>query len=933
MDPPRKSNGMQKLYTKIIHKIEDFPPKIHAKLHKTSSKYHVQSSSGVARQPKRYYHHHQQHQLVASQQQVIGAIGSPDKRPERPVRRTKISPRNYENVIVSRPIQQTVGGDYLSDQDDDLDVKLVSNSVLSLEDEIFEELEKVAHDEAKLNAVLQNFDKILADFNAQTHKQQPKKEKIKPKVENQVKKTEVSLKEKPSKIPQPPQGLQKSKTCSIIESRCILKKTPSDSGEFVNPDRLKINCSLDARLNLFNQATRSLWNLQDFEEFAKSGAESLKSESNLPEKSDVESQGKNYNTYKIKSGSRVIESEKTLKANPNGLSKSVSQINRDTSKDVKKPQIEGAKSKTQFTRAKSVWELGNPTLSQPNQLRRTISNSRIPVKMSAAPSPSKTSSQEVKMDSNPTKKVIKASTSHQVVVKATTSVKCREKSAESPTGAISKRQNSASAISRAKCGQKVYKSIEVTHSKSAQQTRCQRKRETDVLLDKCLERGQAILKKVEAFGNATKYSSDVILASVRQLSEAERKGDMVDGVVMTSHARESLAKTASLATVKRGLQPFNDASIKRPTSGGGGGKARPVVRDYSVTAEHNKSNDRVASSKSEAHQTNGEKKQPMHFAQEKNVANPRMESCKIIPPVMGPSQQAKVLISMKSIQNLRDTLPPPPPPPIPATITPKAPETETKEDLRNEKEYQSDCSDDSGHISNENEEITKTTDSDSTSQQPDDSLEMKPAVVTGKISEQLLEKFEPKASSKTSNDQKMINGGAVAIKVAEMNNWNLMKSTMTTREQSSEVLFRSGVLGQLEAKRDELLSDRIVQFQAYSRGYLARKRVAQRRIQELAVRCIQRNVRAFLMVRDWPWWRLLVRVTPLLNVHRTEEQLKAANDELQTLRAKLDKIETDRATLKAENEKLEAKLTEEENHLLFSLNITANLRDCDSVSI
>lgn len=27
-------------------------------------------------------------------------------------------------------------------------------------------------------------------------------------------------------------------------------------------------------------------------------------------------------------------------------------------------------------------------------------------------------------------------------------------------------------------------------------------------------------------------------------------------------------------------------------------------------------------------------------------------------------------------------------------------------------------------------------------------------------------------------------------------------------------------------------------------------------------------------VRDWPWWRLLVRVTPLLNVHRTEEELR-----------------------------------------------------------
>ncbi|XP_058832508.1 unconventional myosin-XVIIIa isoform X3 [Topomyia yanbarensis] len=126
----------------------------------------------------------------------------------------------------------------------------------------------------------------------------------------------------------------------------------------------------------------------------------------------------------------------------------------------------------------------------------------------------------------------------------------------------------------------------------------------------------------------------------------------------------------------------------------------------------------------------------------------------------------------------------------------------------------------------------------------------------------------------------------------------------------SQVLFRSGVLNQLEAKRDELLSGRIIQLQAYCRGHLARKRLAQRRVQELAVKCIQRNVRAFLKVREWAWWRLLVRVTPLLNVHRTEEQLKIATTELQVLKAKLDKVESERNNLKTENSKLELRLSD-----------------------
>ncbi|XP_044261051.1 unconventional myosin-XVIIIa isoform X2 [Tribolium madens] len=126
----------------------------------------------------------------------------------------------------------------------------------------------------------------------------------------------------------------------------------------------------------------------------------------------------------------------------------------------------------------------------------------------------------------------------------------------------------------------------------------------------------------------------------------------------------------------------------------------------------------------------------------------------------------------------------------------------------------------------------------------------------------------------------------------------------------SQIFFRNGVLSQLESQRDERLAGMVVNLQAHCRGYLARRRLTQRKLQDLAVRCIQRNVRKFLLVRDWPWWRLLVRVTPLLNVHRTEEELRIKTDELEALKSKLEKLETERTTLKHENNKLEAKLSE-----------------------
>ncbi|XP_045454349.1 unconventional myosin-XVIIIa-like [Melitaea cinxia] len=124
------------------------------------------------------------------------------------------------------------------------------------------------------------------------------------------------------------------------------------------------------------------------------------------------------------------------------------------------------------------------------------------------------------------------------------------------------------------------------------------------------------------------------------------------------------------------------------------------------------------------------------------------------------------------------------------------------------------------------------------------------------------------------------------------------------------IMFRGGVVGELDARRDAALARVLVRLQARARGLLARRRAQRLRTQHTAARCVQRNVRAFLAVRDWPWWRLLVRVTPLLAVHRTEHRLKQAQDELETLRAKLEKVETERTHYKNETEKFENKLSE-----------------------
>ncbi|XP_076647208.1 unconventional myosin-XVIIIa isoform X1 [Halictus rubicundus] len=130
------------------------------------------------------------------------------------------------------------------------------------------------------------------------------------------------------------------------------------------------------------------------------------------------------------------------------------------------------------------------------------------------------------------------------------------------------------------------------------------------------------------------------------------------------------------------------------------------------------------------------------------------------------------------------------------------------------------------------------------------------------------------------------------------------------RVGQSQIFFRSGTLERLEAQRDEKLTGHIILLQARCRGYLARRKLNTLKLQDLAVRCIQRNVRKWMSVREWPWWRLYVKVAPLLNVHRTEDQLKEKTEELEILKAKVERLELERNHLKHDNDILETKLSE-----------------------
>uniref|UniRef100_A0A673HTU3 Myosin-9 n=1 Tax=Sinocyclocheilus rhinocerous TaxID=307959 RepID=A0A673HTU3_9TELE len=122
----------------------------------------------------------------------------------------------------------------------------------------------------------------------------------------------------------------------------------------------------------------------------------------------------------------------------------------------------------------------------------------------------------------------------------------------------------------------------------------------------------------------------------------------------------------------------------------------------------------------------------------------------------------------------------------------------------------------------------------------------------------------------------------------------------------SKVFFRAGVLAHLEEERDLKITDVIITFQAWCRGYVARRAFAKRQQQLTAMRVIQRNCAAYLKLRNWHWWRLFTKVKPLLQVTRQEEEMVAKEEELVKMKERQQQAEDQLKEFEAKQQQFNA---------------------------
>lgn len=126
---------------------------------------------------------------------------------------------------------------------------------------------------------------------------------------------------------------------------------------------------------------------------------------------------------------------------------------------------------------------------------------------------------------------------------------------------------------------------------------------------------------------------------------------------------------------------------------------------------------------------------------------------------------------------------------------------------------------------------------------------------------------------------------------------------------ASRVFMKRGVLRYLEQQRDQQVTGWLVHLQASCLGHLARQKYRKLKVQQMAVRCLQRNLRALRVAAKWSWWKLFCKIRPQLDVNLDNERLRAKEDEISALRRRLEKSEKERNELRQTAESLETKIT------------------------
>jgi myosin protein heavy chain len=121
----------------------------------------------------------------------------------------------------------------------------------------------------------------------------------------------------------------------------------------------------------------------------------------------------------------------------------------------------------------------------------------------------------------------------------------------------------------------------------------------------------------------------------------------------------------------------------------------------------------------------------------------------------------------------------------------------------------------------------------------------------------------------------------------------------------TKVFFRAGVLAELEDQRDTLIRDIMIRFQSAARGFTQRRIANKRLYRAEATRIVQRNFQVYLDLQSNPWWRLFIRMRPMLGATRQAAEVKKRDEMIQQLEGKMQQEAAEKQRVEEERRRAE----------------------------
>lgn len=126
----------------------------------------------------------------------------------------------------------------------------------------------------------------------------------------------------------------------------------------------------------------------------------------------------------------------------------------------------------------------------------------------------------------------------------------------------------------------------------------------------------------------------------------------------------------------------------------------------------------------------------------------------------------------------------------------------------------------------------------------------------------------------------------------------------------TKLFLRQGVLADLEEHRNAKISGLIFELQRRLRVLLSNNIGKLKKERDDSVALLQKNVKIYASVRNWSWWKLCMKVRPLLEVRKAEDDIKdreikiaRQSAEIQELHEKISSLETEYAQALQEAQK------------------------------